>query len=853
MKFVSRRIGLFLLLGSVLFALACGSGSSFDAEARITVDEGGELRSEDGSFVLTVPAGAVSEDVTISLEEISSEEADDGILNVEGPRFELKPDGLQFSEPARVTLRVPVDDLDAGPEGNELPTFNIVSLSSDGDLSGLENVDNSFDLTTSELTLSADVSHFSRIFRTKRNFTVELTRITEPLAIGEPRVLIAQARANTPSVNHSLNWTLEALSNVRLEPSQTDAVQVNQVQRGVLTPVSDSARVVGEETLLESGGFDNLFVTSRLICISLGTGIYSFSMTATPMREGITAVNLRPVSISVTATVTCVGVAEATATARVRADQTAVGGTPDIIPTPTFGPFTVPTATPTVRVVPTATPRPTQIPVPTSTPTAGEVRVRVIAGTGDILSNTGSELFSTIELPQVGTETGIFYSFNQSGTTGIWIFDHDDADPRPRPIIQTTSPPEDNSAVFVNSESFVTNQRGDVVYIRRQRGINDFFEGVHLSETEFSHAFSGEVVIEGTSAPGAGEDATFNQFNTVQVTANGGVLYEASASVNGFWFQPAGGSNRKVLIEGEALPGLAANWRDTGSRRMISRGVTDDGTLLFFLADYRRTLQNGTEETGGGIWLLAPTGNVRIAQTDMLTPDLFVFTDLFSPSMNASGQVAFYAHSEAQIGNELIRSEAIWKTNANGELVVVAEPRNIVGPDNIELVAVSQPIMQPDGNVIFVGTAFDDTNSIISLVLRETSVGIEVLARTDALPTPDGNVSVVPNAIQQMATNRHGGVVFQLDFNDDVWLRSPDGSFNRIVGKGDSIEVATGTIDGVVAKKTVNFIEFVGGATTDMGLPTGFSDDSDVTVKVTFADGTEAILLATVSDDDLLS
>ncbi len=847
------RLFIFLaLLGSTLTAaaVACSSGGLAGNEARITVDGGGELRSDDGSFVLTVPAGAVSEDVTISFESTPASELPGGILNGEGIAYELKPDGLEFIQPAKVTLKLPPDVTAPDTSSELLPTFDLLTVDSDGVIAGLQNVENSYDLETRELELSGELTHFSFMFRTKRGMTISLSNVIGALAIGEPRSVDAKVSSTDDTAEHSVTWQLEALTNLRLETWNAflrDTRNPQRITESEIFHTGDSAKVssteqtpVGRDRVIE--------VQSNIICIGLGTGLYAFSAESVP-TDG----RPRPVKMSLTGRVTCIGAAEAAATARTGIDETVRAGGADLVFTPTPAPAGVfpsptvpaspiPTEAPTAVPVPTATPRASQGPDPTPSVPPGTIQLRVVASTGDIVPGPDLDAFSTFELPQVGKEDGIFFSFNDSGSTGIWKFDQSSSNTTLTPAVTTTSPPENSSFVFLNSESFVTNGDGEVVYIGRLRLDNDFTEGVYrVSESGVL-----EISLEGESVPGGSDGEEFRQFDTVQITSDGGVLFESPASGGGFWFRPAAGATDQVLIEGQALPGLLEDWRDTSSRRMRSAGVTDSGDVLFFLADYRRTLSGGGEETGGGIWLLKPGGNNLIAQTGMLAPDFTTFIDLFDPSMNASGQVAFHGRSQIEIGSDTIVNEAIWKTGADGGLVKIAEPRNIVGPDNMELVEVSKPIMQPDGRVIFVGTAFDFSSNLISFLLKETSVGLEILARTDSLPTRSGNVSVVPQSIQQIATNRHGAVVFQLDFNGDIWMYSPDGSVDRILGAGDTLGVETA---GGTVQKTVSFVEFVGGATTNMGLSTGFSDDADAVMKATFSDGTEAIVLATFTDD----
>lgn len=855
LRFSFFRIVSVLSVALIAIAVSCGSGGSSKDEAKITVENGGELRSEDGSFVLTVPPNAVSEDVTISVEEISPEDADDRILNAEGPRFELQPDGLQFSQPARVTLNLPVEGLDVDEDGG-LPAFDLLVIDAEGGLEALGDVENAFDLAAGELSVSGDVSHFSRLTRTKRVVSASLTDL-DTSVVGQPRLVEASVLriggGNIYDIS-DISWSLEAVSNVRLDVPNTAYSVLGHGfgQLRVNEPFTVSGNTITAEATRIDGILSGIRVQSNVICQSTGTGLYSLRVVATPVSENQAASTVRPIKISITADVICISEADDRATAQVAVDETVRAGgadlvftatpappgfvaspTPTAAPTPTLAPSTVPASTATPTAVPT--------PVPTVAPAPGEIQLRVIATTGEIVPGPDLESFSTFELPQVSSDHVIFYGFNDSGTTGIWRADQSPDNTRLFPVVESTVERVDGTYAFINSVSFVINDNGDIVFLARFRFDNDFTEGVYRLTAE---SFQ-EIALEGVAVPGGADGEEFRQFDTAQITANGGVLFESPAAGDGFWFRGATGTILPVVTEGQELPGLAGDWRDTSSRRMRSAGVTDDGKMLFFLADYRRTTGGIGEETGGGIWLLKPDGNDLIARTGMQAPDLTTFTNFFDPSMNASGQVAFHGRSQLQIGNEVSTNDAIWKTDGNGGLVKVAEQRIIVGPDNLELANVSQPIIQPDGSVIFVGSAFDDTNSLIYFVLKGAGTGIEVLARTDSLPTPGGNISAVPFDIGTIATNRHGAVAFTV--GSDLWMRSADGSITRIVGQGDSLVVPAGP--GTVSK-TVSFIEFVGGATTNMGLPTGFSDDEDVVVKVTFFDGTEAIVLA-FSEDDL--
>lgn len=848
MKILSFSALLFIAVVSV--SVACSSsGSNSQAEARITVANGGELRAPDGSFVLSVPPGAVSEDVDIAFKEVSSEEAPSTISDAEGTGYELTPDGLQFSLPARVTITLPGDELGIDDETQEVPTYDLFTVSSDDEVTALEETEAEFDTAKSEMVLTAELSHFSKLYRSKRNVAVTLSQISGSLTVGQPVFVGAGTFSSTDRITHSTTWVLEALSNTQWDVPNTSVVSDKEGAGLIreLTFTGDNKRLSGAFNLQRTEGIN---VQTNLICTAVGTGIYSFSVVATPVLTGSSGANPRPIRISLTATVPCISVADADETAAAGIQATLRAGGADRIFTPTPAPpGFVATATPTPRPTPaleptarptaTPSPRPGASPTPRPTAIAGELVIRVIASTGQLVPGELA-VFSGFEVPQVSTDTGALFAFDSENGTGIWRFDQAaQGDAGLVAFAQSFSPPDNGQYAFLSGH--VMNQSGSLAFIGRLKIDNDFTEGVFLVNPNGSLI---EVALEGQDAPGT--EAKFTQFDTVQLTDSGKVLFTSPAGGRGYWLWD-NGALRHVITEGDALPGLAADWRNTSSGRMFSPGVADDGSVLFAIPNYRRSLPGGNEQTQrGGIWLLKPGGDQLIADVGMSAPDLTTFTRFLDPSINASGRVAFSAMSELQIGSELFINRAIWKTDAAGALVKVAEPGIKVGTDNTEMLEVSSPIIQRDHSVVFVGTAFDSTNSLISFLLRGTDSGIEVLARTDALTGPNGVVSLVPSAIGNIGTNSSGAVVFTVGFLSDAWIWTPDGAVRRIIGPGDQLEVPT---PGGSEPRTVSFIEFAGGASNGTGSPSGLSDDADIVVKVTFTDQSTAIVLATFTDD----
>lgn len=143
--------------------------------AKVTKDigpDGGILTSKDGLVTITIPAGALGQEESITIEKISTEalgtEFDElseasGISEV----YELGPNGLQFDEAITVTFgssQSPVqngDSLGAGPE--------FLFTSSGEKLKLLDSLQTMVDLDAGSVEVRGKLSHFSPLVSTKSN------------------------------------------------------------------------------------------------------------------------------------------------------------------------------------------------------------------------------------------------------------------------------------------------------------------------------------------------------------------------------------------------------------------------------------------------------------------------------------------------------------------------------------------------------------------------------------------------------------------------------------------------------------------------------------------------------------
>jgi hypothetical protein len=843
-----------IVLTAVSISCSSGGGSEQGGnEAQITAQSGGELSAADGSFVLKVPSGAVAEDVTISFEETRFSVVD-GVEDVEVNEFELKPDGLQFLKPAHVTLKLPFEDIGIDSETGASPIFDLLLVSSDGTISGLENVENEFDVAASELVLRGEISHFSKLIRTKQKLTVSLEQVVPAeVLVGTkffPESSISEANS---SLGYDLTWEAEGLQQARLDDidsrsvasgGEVASVPVTRAASGTYRPTD--WRIVNESKI------ENLH---ELTCTGVGTGLYTFRVEAEPIGTLVQGIAPRKVRVAMQGKVTCVDGPgpRATATASVRATEIAIASELPVTPTAsipsnpcedTVSPLATPVPGECDQVLPTiSVPAPT--PTATATPSIGRdqetLRLIVMAASGEIARGAGDP-FTGFELPSAGGDFVTFPAFTESGASGVWQFDEDDLiGTSLDPIVVSIQPPEVSNWVFVDSQPISMAPTGHSASIARYKLENDFIDSISFTDPQSGTTLN--IVGEGEQAAGRDAETEFSQFYSVQMSAPNTAVYNAVADAEGIWLWIGTAEHTLLVVEGQALPGLAEGWKAAGGRSMRSAGVTPDGKMLLHISKYFTNAPGNPGETGQGLWLLSSGGETAIAQSGLPLPDASIVRTVGFPSMNSGGTISFLASANTISGV----NSSIWKRSPNGELTKVVELGDEILSLGKKIENLISPIVLEDGRVMFVSQVFDETNSLINLLLIESANGPVVLASTEALPGPNGGtISAVPFAISNFSVNATGRFAFEVGFGDSIWMQSPGGHLHRVIGKGDSLDVAGANGS---TTKIVTFVQYLGGASTGTGVPTGFSDAGNLGLKVTFSDGTQAVLYATFNEE----
>lgn len=156
----SARVAALLLLASLTGCGGGGDGSPVDTRAvsEATLGPGGgSLASPDGLLTLSIPAGALAADTTLSIERLAGDGAE---LHI----YEMLPEGLQFAVPATLQADVTTMLSSSSAARFELKSLPLIATTTPGSetLEALDDLTLTADADAGTLTLRGALSHFSR-------------------------------------------------------------------------------------------------------------------------------------------------------------------------------------------------------------------------------------------------------------------------------------------------------------------------------------------------------------------------------------------------------------------------------------------------------------------------------------------------------------------------------------------------------------------------------------------------------------------------------------------------------------------------------------------------------------------
>lgn len=299
-----RRLLFIACTLSLALLAACGGGGggggggpkATDTPEASPTPAGTTVASDDGKLSLFVPEGAMPEGTDVSIISVPHDQLPVELSQLvgSGTGYGLEPDGLEFSQPATATLTLDRSELDDA-EGTQ-SAYALVSFNS---TAGREVLDSDTAATTGgdEISVTAQIQHFSTISRTKGSLMVSLDTVPRGQVVGAQwngKGTVSNANAGVVElVNGLVDWFASGRVAFIMAPGQV-----------ALQPIAGTAAFPGRVDL----------ALVPLTCTAPGLGAFGYRATVDSQVVGSPNLVTR-LRLSIDQTIECLTPADATATA----------------------------------------------------------------------------------------------------------------------------------------------------------------------------------------------------------------------------------------------------------------------------------------------------------------------------------------------------------------------------------------------------------------------------------------------------------------------------------------------------------------------------------------------------------
>ncbi len=420
--------------------------------------------------------------------------------------------------------------------------------------------------------------------------------------------------------------------------------------------------------------------------------------------------------------------------------------------------------------------------------------------------------------------------------------------------------PGTTDAVFATFSDPVINSAGNVAFRATLRGgVGDATPGKTIgiwTDTSGIHAIAAR---QGDQPGGVMGVAKFVAFTALTLPDSGGPVFQATiaglgitaANNTGLWVAPPGGGTQLLLRKGDTITVDAAPLKVLAFVVLkpvvfalgAARSVAADGgvTILATFSDRTTAI---LRLRGGMLSVVARKGHVLTT-----TPVGGKLAALFSPAIAATGDVAWRGALTANIaGVTAASAKCLFHDTAVGARTLIARAAfPAPGTSGSVFAAFADPIINSAGSVAFRATlkpGIGDAVTGTTIGLWSNGHGpLTVAARQGARPPGLGNGTkfiafnsyVLPDAggLVTLATVAGSGITTVN--NQGIWAVDGDGTLQRIVQKGDKLDI-NGTQKTVTALKL--FLTLPYGAV--MGR--NYATDGGIAFIANFSDLTHAIL-----------
>jgi hypothetical protein len=330
-------------------------------------------------------------------------------------------------------------------------------------------------------------------------------------------------------------------------------------------------------------------------------------------------------------------------------------------------------------------------------------------------------------------------------------------------------------------------------------------------------------------------------------------------------------SLRLVARAGDPAPGLPPDWRFAGVGTPAPY-ATGNFALFATATSADPVAQQPGLWTGDSdeLRLLAFAGDVAPGTASR------EFEDFGPPRLNNAGRLAFDGRLKSTTDEQRLNDAGIWAVGAVGDPLelIVAEGQQAPGFAPGVVFRGSAPgdavVYNPFGDVVLggggqvafrgtvfgVGLDFDHNDGVWRADPFDNQSGLSIVAREGDHPpgTSPGTRFAgtftgedLLSAFEQPLINAEGQLAFEArtidaagDIGRGIWATDAAGNLHLIAHTGQSVEAAPGDL------RVITTLKLQAGGSSEDGFFSAFNDAGQLAFAMSFADNSEAVVLATV-------
>jgi hypothetical protein len=504
--------------------------------------------------------------------------------------------------------------------------------------------------------------------------------------------------------------------------------------------------------------------------------------------------------------------------------------------------------------------------------------VRYLGFSNPVLNQTGQTVFSAVlggPGVDLTNDTGIF---SEGSGQLKEIAREGDVAPGTNPDTQY-----DHLVSSVFQPTYSITNTGHTVYSASLRGPGT--NGTNKRSIWLERDGSASIVVRtGEDVAGMNPGVIFTSIGVNSVNENGqilvygtlngpGISVDDPDNTRGLWVSDFQGDLSYLIRVGDLVPEIGPQiYIDGTSFALDKQTFNDVGQIAFRAGLSFRASPYIYFPTNESIWAGLPGSLQVVAKTGDAAPGIATgptFAKFYDPVISNTGQVIFAANLE---GPDITDANmgSVWRFDGEslGMILRNGDPAPDT-PNGTSFVRIGQPTINDRGQIALLAGTDEATGTGEPRMGIWTDAGgyFSWVAQTDD-PAPGTETGVTfkyftslssPTGTDQVFLNNAGWLLFKCGLNGPnvnttndtgIWAYGPGGKLTLVIREGILFDVDNDPL--AEDLRTVTDFKIAVGANGKAGLGKVFNDAGQLALKLTFADGSSGIFVATIPEPGTL-